>query len=62
VKPFTTGLSWDVGQPEHRNGRENCLQMKRLKNGSVVLNDRDCKDILVYACKVGISNFTINIA
>jgi hypothetical protein len=50
---FTPGLKWELDQPTYRVDNENCLQMKLLKNGSgVVLNDRNCKDLLVYACKV----------
>jgi hypothetical protein len=50
---FTPSLIWDIDQPAYKVDNENCLQMKVLKNGSgIVLNDRNCKDLLVYACKV----------
>jgi hypothetical protein len=53
AQPFTTGLAWDVGQPAYKVDNENCLQMKISRNGSgIVLNDRDCKDRFVFACKV----------
>jgi len=52
-QPFTANLSWAPNQPEYAKDNENCLHMRVFQNKSgLLLNDRDCKDKYIYACKV----------
>jgi len=55
LQPFTSNLSWGMGQPEHKKEKENCLHLRVTQNSSgVLLSDRECKDKYIFACEAKI--------
>jgi hypothetical protein len=57
-RPFDDSFApWDSGQPDNKGGREDCIHL-RLANSSssgpkgFFLNDRNCTNKYVLACKV----------
>jgi hypothetical protein len=46
-------LTWSLGQPDNKNGGDDCLQMRILQNETgIALSDRNCSDRYVIACEV----------
>jgi hypothetical protein len=53
ASPIVENLTWSFGQPDNKNGGDNCLQMRLFQNATgIALSDRNCSDRYVFACEV----------
>lgn len=59
-----SAVLWDKGQPDDKGGREDCIHLRLVNSSSGLtgfyLNDRNCTNKYVLACKVNYLYFNFN--